>query len=402
MTGAWKRPAGAALALTGLALILVLTLTPAAGPDTGAFRWCLLCGDVGTADFVANVALFVPLAAGLVLLGWRARGTVAAAVLLATAIEITQLAIPGRESTLGDIVAAGLGAAAVLLVRRLWPARRSTRAGLLAAALWLALVGAAGYLLGPSLPPTVWFGQWTAALGGYEWYRGSVVSATLGGARLPDGRLPDSRAARASLAAGEPLVVRAFAGPRTARLAPLFSVADSAYRSIVLLGADRDDLVLLVRRRAADLGLFEPDLRWSGALASVRPGDTLALEVRGAGAGDCLSLNGRERCGLGYRIGRAWALVHFVPGLRPGVLAALDCSFVALPALLVGLLVRRDAAGAASALVALGGLAGLPPALGLLPTPAVQLAASALGLAAGALAPHGGERRDAPVDAGVG
>jgi len=397
-----RRAIGVAVAAAGLALVLGLTLTPAAGPDAGTFRWCLLCGDLGLSDFIANVLLFVPLAAGLVWSGVAGRRIVAAAFLLAALIEIAQLAIPGRDSTLGDVVAATLGAALVVLARRRWAARRSARAGLLAAAAAWAVIAATGFALRPSLPPTVWYGQWTAALGQFEWYRGRLLSVALGGTPLGDGRLDDSRGARGRLAAGEPLVVRAVAGPRTARLAPLFSVADSAYREILVVGADRDDLVLRVRRRAADLGLFQPDLRWRGALAAARPGDTLALEARRGRSGYCLALDGRERCGLGYPAGRAWALVRFVPGLPAAAEAVLDCGFAALLLLPVGLLVRRNGAGAVTALVALGGVAALAPVVGLLPTPAAQLAASAAGLGAGLLAPRAGEGADAAVNAAVG
>ena len=399
---AWRRPAGVGLVAAGLALVLALTLTPAAGPDVGAFLWCVRCGDFGLSDFIANVLLFVPLAAGLMVCGVAARRIVAAAFLLATAIELAQLAIPGRESTLGDVLAAALGAALVVLGRRAWPARRSVRAGLLAAAAALSLVTLAGLALRPSLPPTVWYGQWTAALGQFEWYRGRLLRVTLGGAPLADGRFPDSRPVRAGLAAGEPLAVRAVAGPRTRRLAPLFSIADSAYREILVVGADRDDLVLRVRTVAAGLGLAQPDIRWRGALAAARPGDTLAIGMRRNGRGYCLEVNGTERCGLGVTAGRAWALLRDVPELPAAAQAALDCVCVALLMLAVGLVTTRNAAGLVTALGALAGMAALPPALGLLPTPALQLAASAAGFVAGRLAPGAGERAHAPVDLGVG
>jgi len=399
---AGRRAAGGLLAAAGLALVLALTLTPAAGLDEGRFRWCLLCGDLGLADFVANVLLLVPLAAGLALLGVAGRRIVAAAFLLATAVELAQLAVPGRESTLGDVAAATLGATLVVLARHRWPVRRSLPSSVLAAAAALAVMAGTGIALRPSLPPTAWFGQWTAKQAGMEWYRGTVLDASIAGLPLRDGPLEDSRAVRERLSAGEPLTVHARAGPRPPGLAPLFAIADADQRGILLVGIDGDDLVLRVRLRAADAGLGQPELRWRGVLASLRATDALAVTVRRTGGGSCLAVNGRERCGLGYPAGRGWALVHAVPGLPPAAVAALDGGFVALAALLVGLVVTRGAAGAATALVVLLGLAVLPPALGLLPTPALQLAASAAGLVAGGLAPDGDQLAHAPVDAGVG
>jgi len=293
-----RRTAGGLLAAAGLALVLALTLTPAAGPDAGRFRWCLLCGDLGTADFIANVALLVPLAAGLAIAGVAGRRIVAAALLLATAIELAQLAIPGRESTLGDVVAATLGAALVVLARHRWPVRRSASSAVLAAAAALAVIAGTAVALRPSLPPTAWFGQWTAKQGGMEWYRGTVLDASIAGLPLRDGPLEDSRAVRERLAAGEPLTVHARAGPRPPGLAPLFAIADAGQRGILLVGIDGDDLVLRVRRRAADAGLGQPELRWRGVLASLQAGDPLAVTVR--------RLHDTGRSGW-------WILISFIP-----------------------------------------------------------------------------------------
>jgi len=400
-TAGRARGPGLALAAVGIAVVLGLTLTPDSGPDTGTFRWCVLCGDGGAADFIANVALFVPLAAGLVLAGMRGRTIVAAAFVLSALIETLQLWIPGRESTLGDIISNTSGAALVVLAWHFWARRRSLAGGALAAAAMLVALAGAGLALRPSLPASAWYGQWTAALAQFETYGGRVLRVDLDGAPLPDGPLPDARSVRDSLAGGATLRVLAVAGPRTRTLAPLFGIADGVQREILELGADRDDLVLRVRRRAADLGLDAPDLRWRGALAGVQPGDTLALLARRAGGGWCLAVNGRERCGLAFAAGRAWALVHAMSGLPAAAQAALDCAFMALLALPVGALLKRNAAGAAVALLALGGAAVLPVLVGLSPTPAIQLAASYAGLAAGALTPGGDERADAPVDAGV-
>jgi hypothetical protein len=387
MTPASQRRLWRLLALAGLAFILRLTLVPTSAPDTGTFHWCLICGEVGLSDAIGNLALFVPLALGLRGSGVSGRTTVAVALLLSTSIEMVQLFVPGRESALGDIVANTAGAGAVVLLGSWWPSRRSGPAGMAAAAATLALVGGIGWALRPSFPPTVYYGQWTAELGQYATYRGKVLSASIGGLALPDGRLEDTRAVRERLSAGEALEVRGVAGPRTRRLAPLFSIADDGGRGILLVGPDGGDLVLLLSTKAIDLHLNRPDLRWRGAMDSIHAGDSLVLAVRRNPDGYCLTLNSRGRCGMGYTAGRAWALVQYPPGLPAAVQTVLDGLFMALLGLPVGLLIRRNAAGVVTAVTAVAGVAVLPSLMGLSPTPALQLAALASGLAAAALIP---------------
>jgi hypothetical protein len=310
------------------------------------------------------------------------------ALLLSAAIEFAQLWVPGRESALGDVVSNTLGAALAMGLARWLPTRRrSAIGGSAAATAALAVIAGTGLLLRPSFPPTVYYGQWTADLGMYEWYRGRVLSADVGGIALPSWRLQDTKTVRERLAAGERLRVRAIAGPRTDRLAPLFSIFDEQRREILLVGADRDDLVLHVSTRAIDLRLHQPDLRWRGALASVAPGDTLHVELSGARPGYCLHVNGRERCGLAYTAGQAWGLVEFVPGMPAAGQAGLDCLFMFMLGLPVGLMVRRSRPGYAAIAIVVAGALVLPTPLGLAPTPPLQVAALILGIGSAALAP---------------
>lgn len=376
-----------ALLVVGLGLVLGATLTPAAGSDSGTLRWCLLCGTFGVADAIGNVALFVPLALGLRSAGVSGRMTIVLALLLSVSVELAQLFVPGRASGLGDIVANTGGAVLGAILWRWWPGRRSDARGVAAAAATLSLVAGTAWALRPSFPPTVYFGQWTAELGRYASYRGKVLSASIGGMALPSWRLEDSKAVRQRLSDGAALEVRGVAGPPPERLAPWFSIADDRGRSVLLLGPDRDDLVLQIGRRAMELGLNQPDLRWRGAMAAVHPGDSLAVVVRRSSGGYCLELNGRERCGLGFTAGRGWALAQFPAGLPAAAQVALDCAFMALLGLPVGLLLRRNAIGVVTAVTAVAGVSVLPSLVGLLPTPVHQVAALALGLGAAALSP---------------
>jgi len=251
----------------------------------------------------------------------------------------------------------------------------------------LAGIAGMGGLLQPDFPATAYYGQWAANLGQYEWYRGRVLSADIGGLSLPSWRLGDSRAVSDRFLEGVPLLVRAIAGPRTERLAPLFSIADAGQRGILLVGPDRDDLVLNVSTSAIDFHLSQPDLRWRRALAAVAPGDTLHVAVRRTPRGYCLQLNGRERCGLSYTAGRAWGLVKFLPHLPAAAQVALDCLFMAVLGLPIGLVMRRDRSGYVVAAAGLAGVLAVPWLVGLAPTPPLEVAAVALGIVTAALAP---------------
>lgn len=384
----WKRSLCAAFLVGSLGVILGVTLVPSSGPDAGTFHWCLLCGEFGLSDAIANVMLFVPLAIGLRCYGVASRRTVAMALLLSASIEFAQLWVPGRESALGDIVWNTFGAALGVGLVSWYPVRRRFRlGGFVTAAAAVAVIAGTGLLLKPSFPPTVYYGQWTADLGMYDWYRGHVLAADLGGMPLPSWRLPDSKTVRELLVAGARLRVTAIAGPRTERLAPLLSIFDAQQREILLVGADRDDLVLHVSTHAVDFRLHQPDLRWRGALGAVAAGDTLNVEWRGDRSGYCLRLNGRERCGLAYAAGRAWGLVEFVPGMPAAGQAVLDCVFMLMLGLPVGLMVRRSRAGYTAVAIVVAAAVVLPPLLGLAPTPPLQIAALALGIAGAALTP---------------
>ena len=91
------------------AMILAVTLTPmphqaAQVALTGPF--CLACGDGGGADFVLNIALFLPLGAALAAAGLRARTVVLLGLALSAGVELLQFSvIPGRDATVGDVVA---------------------------------------------------------------------------------------------------------------------------------------------------------------------------------------------------------------------------------------------------------------------------------------------------------
>ena len=382
--------------IAALLPILLATLWPFPGQEPEGFISCIACGEHATSDVLLNILLFAPLGAALALQPRSVTRCALTAALLSAAIELAQLYIPGRDSSLSDVLANTLGGTLGALLTRiavLWllpaPARaaRLSRTAAFAAA---AVCWATGALLTPVFPDALYYGQWTPSLAHLELYRGRVLAATLSGLRITPGPIPDSRLTRERLAAaqGFSLHVRAVAGPRTPALAALFAIYDDHEREIVLLGPDRDDLVLRFRALAAELRFDQPDIRLVNAMRHVGAGDTLDITVTRGGArqeGDYrIALNGRITSGLGCAVGCGWALLIY-PEVFPAWLRLL------LGAAWVGGLfapagfwmrTRSDTLFAAAAVAT--GLAGAPVFTPLVATPALQWLAAALGVAAGA------------------
>jgi hypothetical protein len=390
MGGPMRRhdPGGARGHLILLAFAVLAIALATLSPTTGSPReWtlCLACGDRGTADLLLNVALFMPLGAALALRGRTLPFVALLAALLSGAIEVAQFSIPGRDPTLGDIVSNTLGATlgALLVGRaRVWLFPKATVAS------WLcrsATVGAAitclatGLLLTPSFPATQYYGLWTPNLGHLEWYRGRLLDAGVAGTRIGPGPIP-ARSRVAELLrsdTGYELHVRALAGPATQRLAPLFAIFDGDRREILLLGAQRAELVLRVHTRAAAWRFDRPDLRLP-ALQHVGIGDTVSVRVVGDAGNGRYTIDGTER---GFTVGIGWALLMY-PETFPfkAVVSAVWIGVVFLPA---GFWLRTRIDGLTGGLGILSGLALVPALTPLLPTPASQWMAAALGLLGG-------------------
>jgi hypothetical protein len=385
-----------ALAVTTL-VILGLTLFPVAGAQEISRVSLSVTGLRGVADAIANVLLFVPFgaAAALVLRGWR---PVAAGAVLSLCIELVQLWIPGRYTSPFDVVFNTLGTAAGATL--VWSAgvwlRPGPRLGRLLAATslaaGLAILAGGGALFHPSIPPGTLHGQWTAVFGDMARYEGIVSAASVGGLDAPSRRIRESAALRRALLEGELIRVEAEAGPPPAGLAPLFSIFDSDAVEMLLIGVDRHDLVIRYRMRATALRLDEPHFRALDALQGLEPGDPFAVEVWRPGAALCLrvSLPGssRTRCDFGYTVGDTWALLLFpLPRPLPALMRVVWIGALLLPA---GFwMPRAPATAAVAAVLAVIVLAAAPRFVGLLPTPSIQLAAAAAGIAAGYLVGRG-------------
>ena len=205
---------GTALAMLGLAGVVVATLAPSDDPRGRALMTpllCLVCGDQGGADVAVNLLLFLPFAIGLRLSGRSWPATVALSALISFTVELLQLTVvPGRDASLGDLVSNAASGAIGATLGRFLPAavapppRRA--AGLLAGAagLWLGVLAAGAWLLSPWVPPGRLMSRWAHVAPGGDVFDGRVAAVRLNGRAMPaDGTPPDSALNRARAAAGE-------------------------------------------------------------------------------------------------------------------------------------------------------------------------------------------------------
>ena len=345
--------------------ILVATITPVPGQPTLPVSWCLVCGEHGTADAVANLLLFLPLGVACALAGWRPLSAVLGAALLSAAVETVQYALPGRDPSLGDVLcntagaALGVYATAAALRRRGRPLPAWTP--LACATAVLAAVLAAGALLCPLPPLGDYYATWTVGPEHLDVYDGRVLRVTLSSMPLPDSRLADAATIAGLLRDGAPLEVRAVAGPPPDRLAPLFDIFTGSQEEVMLLGFDGSDVVYRLRRASKALRLNEPDLRMRGAATGIAPRSPMTVRVWREQDGFCIAVNAREHCGFGWTPGRLWAVVFYETRLGGQVGALLDAVCVGLLLLPVSLTLRRDAWSVAGVGLAAAALLLVPP-----------------------------------------
>lgn len=372
-----------------VACILAATLTPAGTEFEPEFTGCLVCGAHGVSDVLVNLILFAPLGVALALNGRTGARAVLLGGMLSCCVELAQIALPGRDPSLGDVTFNTLGTAAgqvAFWLASRWQlpdSRTAARLALLAAVAAIAVFAATARMLEPWLPARAFSAWYAADLPNLDWYHGRVLRTTLGPIAFGPDRMPDRDAVRHLLLEGAPLRIDAIAARRVRGLAPLFVIVDDDDQEIFLVGPDRDDLVLRYRSRGARWRLDQPDLRLRQAFAPFAVGDTLHITVRRAGNGYCLSLNSAARCGIGYTVGSGWALLYYPRHLPPWVVALLEAGWVAGLVFPVGLWARRNTATAIAIALPLAALIVLPPLTGLVRTPLHQLAGAVLGLLSG-------------------
>jgi hypothetical protein len=385
---------GAVVIALALVAIGMATLVPGRGPGAEPSFGCIVCGERGLADAIVNVILFVPLGAGLALLGTRVRGAVLGGALASALVEFAQLTvIPGRDPSVGDLLFNTLGTVAGYGVLLLAPIlarlddRTAARLSIAAALDVVLAVALTGWLFQPSFPRTAYWGQWTPNLGHLEWYRGRVRSSRIDGVAVRSRRIEDSGWARDALLAGKPIEVEATAGPPVGRLGSLFSVYDENRTEIVLLGPDRDDLVFRYRTRASAWRLDQPDLRLRDGMRAITAGQEIAVRSWSPASGEyCLRIGDRAECGLGLTIGTGWGLLLYAESFPPWFKQLLATGWTAALLVPTGFLIRRRWESVIALAMSLAAISALPIVMALRPTALLEWLGVGFGLAGGGVA----------------
>ncbi len=380
--------------------VVALTALPGSGADPLPAEFaCLVCGQRGGSDAVLNLLLFLPLGVLLAREGVGAGRAIAFGALFSLAIECAQTVIPGRDPALSDLLfnSAGTAAGWVLAASaKHWLAPRDATAShlSLAAALGVAsVIGGTAVLLSPKPLRPPYHTEWAERPSTLEWYRARVLRVTLGDVSLPSGSVPDSIRVGSRLLAGQRLRVEALAGPPVPDFGPLLAIG--AGQGGLLVGPDRDDLVVRYEMPAASLRLDRPQLRYPDAFRGVGSGEPLVVEVRLLGAGAEMATGAHPPRRVLFTPASGWLLLlaSQVGDLR--LYPAISAAWAALLLLPLGYWMRPRAESAIAA-AAVAAAAVLSVVAGPLHPPgAVEWMGAGAGLALGAVLRRWAEYRAA-------
>lgn len=295
-----------------LAAILLLTLDRFEMPPPGVqlWEWCFLCGEQWGIDILRNVALFVPLGLTIRLAGGRPGPALLGIAATSFVIEILQLFITGRITSIDDLIANTLGGilgfvagghlGAIVLPR----ARQAVRAVVVAGAVVLVVFPATLWLFGPDPTAPPYTAQFSPELVEFGRLRGTVLEAGLGDRSLVAGPVTDPRSVGEHLRGDSVIAYAVVRGGRaTQRLAPVFRLVDGERDELLLLGRrDGRSLTVRFRGRARRLGLHRPSVTVADAFP----------DSSGNGTGPAVHIAGTIR---GYSISAASS--YTVPGSMP-------------------------------------------------------------------------------------
>ena len=253
--------------------LLVATLRPMRGSPQPPPGLCLICGQTGGADFLANVVAFVPLGVALALaLGSPGRATLP---ILAFSLFIEALqwrVVPGRDASVGDLLANAAGGligalAAAHLWRLLRPDPRRARAliagwTLLAAAVIVASL----WMLTPSVVKLRYWSYWSAGQRGHERFDGRVLSVSLFGTEVPDHARVEPDSMPIGYRRGEVELKLSLTGPYpTGSWAEVYRLANPLGQR-ANIAVQGNQLVFRPPLNAATWRFWSPTVRFGGAL----------------------------------------------------------------------------------------------------------------------------------------
>lgn len=307
-----------------------LTLTPQPDPGFGGTGVrCLLCGSRGVADLLLNIGLFVPVGFALGARGLRPIQGLGIALGIAATIELLQAVIPGREATYRDVLTNAIGGGLGTLLfanglRWVLNRREATFAALISLGAMLGAVSLTGPLLSPLPAPSRVYVGWNPAQDHLERWTGVVHRVEIGSVSAAPGGNADGALVDDALLHAAPIEIWATAGRPTTRVAGLFTVNDQLTNEILLVGIQRNDLVVRFRRVSSFLRLASPTVRFRDALASADSGGALHIRLESVGSEACATVNDRRECQTAESVGSAWTFFSWIDNPPPALAGFLD------------------------------------------------------------------------------
>ncbi len=277
-TRRFRRSVPLLLVIAATAAVGSLTLLPAGPPSPIGETGCCY-----SSELIANTVLFIPLGAGLCLVGLRALTAAGLGGLVSLIVELAQLGIPGRFFSIHDVATNSLGALLGAIIVEQW-ARRGQLwrvVGPALAGLVIVFGIAAGWFVRPArLAPRTWFG-WIHQSRGPVAFQGKALRFEVQGMPIPDGAVPESAELTRLLGSRDTVLVSAVvisAGPVVGRAQLVGIVAGAPGAEYLSLWQEGRTLLAVVRLRLADASLRTPWFRLADAFSGVA-GDTVEISA---------------------------------------------------------------------------------------------------------------------------
>lgn len=281
-----QRSFGRALWIAGLLFIAVLTLTPQYAATQAPPSWCLLCGAQSVLDAVLNVILFIPFGMGLRLAGISRRRAYAIGLVTTITVELLQLYIPGRDTSLGDIVTNSTGGLIGIIAADVWrivlvPSRRAaSRLAMGWTFFWMLVLTASAELTHIALTPLTAWGVWAPELLHHDYFPGKVLSATAGGLPTPNAMSGASEDVRRRLSSDSVVVEATVVGAgATTQFSSIASIYDMSQQQIFFLGQRKGNLIFSLRMRTADAKVETPTIKLDSVFPRHRGAKTDTIRV---------------------------------------------------------------------------------------------------------------------------
>lgn len=257
-----RRIEGAGLLLLATVAVILATLRPTAAT---AAHLCIVCGPHAAVEAVVNVLLFIPIGAGLALLGVRWRTAIVIGAAATVVIETLQLALPlGRVASISDLITNTVGTAIgfYLSEHRRAIAYPRSRAALRYAigmgVAWLLTLTATAVALLPSVPEGAYVAQWGPVVEPFDRYTGRVIGAHVSGVAIPNGPIAQSDKLRHAMRQDVRVEVTTELGGAPLRLAPVLRLVGADSAEVFLLGQRKSDLLFRSRVLATEIRLVTP------------------------------------------------------------------------------------------------------------------------------------------------